>query len=114
MRRLNPAAVRRTIDAYLKPVDPVKRGALPKGEECISYGIPSFRLDGTFLLAFGAASKHCAFYPGAFAVREFKDELKVYSTSKGTIRFQPNAPLPVALVRKLIKARVAWLKQKQN
>ncbi len=58
-------------------------------------------------MAFGAAANHCAFYPGAFPIEAHKDELKAYDTSKGTIRFQADSPLPAALVRKLVKTRIA-------
>jgi uncharacterized protein YdhG (YjbR/CyaY superfamily) len=58
-------------------------------------------------VAFGAAVKHCAFYPGAHPVRAHRDELEAYDTSKGTVRFRPDRPLPAALVRKLVKTRVA-------
>ena len=112
------AAKPKTIDEYLTAVSDDKRVALeklrktiraaaPKAEECISYGVPAFRLDGRMLVAFGAAANHCAFYPGAFPVEAQKDELKAYDTSKGTIRFQADKPLPVALVRKMVKARIA-------
>ena len=108
----------RTIDAYLAPLSGEKRAALeklrkainaaaPAAEECISYQIPAFRLDGKFLLAFGAAAKHCAFYPGAAPIEVHKKELAAYDTSKGTIRFLPAEPLPAALVRKLVKTRIA-------
>ena len=83
------------------------RAAAPKAEECISYGVPAFRFDGRLLVAFGAAKSHCSFYPGAFPVSSHKDELKGYDTSKGTVRFQADKPLPVALVRKMVKARIA-------
>jgi len=107
-----------TIDEYLAAVSDDKRAALeklrkairsaaPKADECISYQIPAFRFGGRMLVAFGAAANHCSFYPGAFPVAAHKDELKAYDTSKGTIRFQPDKPLPVALVRKLVKARIA-------
>jgi uncharacterized protein YdhG (YjbR/CyaY superfamily) len=106
-----------TIDEYLAPLPPDKRAALqrlrrqitaaaPGAEECISYGIPAFRLEGRLLVHFGAATKHCAFYAGA-VVEAHKDELDGYDTSKGTIRFQPHAPLPAALVRKLVQAQIA-------
>lgn len=106
-----------TIDDYLAGLDEDKRAALerlrktiktivPRAEECISYQLPAFRLDGRVLVWFGAASKHCAFYPGG-SIDDFKRELQGYDISKGTIRFQPDRPLPVALVRKLIKARIA-------
>ena len=107
-----------TIDEYLARLSHEKRAALeklrrgiksaaPKAEECISYQIPGFRLGGRLLVAFGAAANHCAFYPGAFPVEAHKDELKAYDTSKGTIRFQADSPLPATLVRKLVKTRIA-------
>jgi len=107
-----------TIDEYLAPLSNEKRAALeklrraiksaaPKAEECISYQIPAFRLGGRMLVAFGAAANHCAFYPGSFPVKAHKDELKAYDTSKGTIRFQADSPLPATLVRKLVKTRIA-------
>ena len=107
----------KSTDAYLATVTPDKRTALealrksikaaaPKAEECISYGVPAFRLNGKLLVAYGAAANHCAFYPGS-VVQDLKDELKDYDTSKGTIRFPPDKPLPAALVRKLVKARIA-------
>jgi uncharacterized protein YdhG (YjbR/CyaY superfamily) len=107
-----------TIDEYLAPLSDEKRAALqklrrairsaaPGAEECIRYGIPAFRLRGRLLVAFGAAVKHCAFYPGAHPVRAHRDELEAYDTSKGTVRFRPDRPLPAALVRKLVKTRVA-------
>jgi uncharacterized protein YdhG (YjbR/CyaY superfamily) len=110
-------ATPKTIDEYLAALSDDKRAALqrlrkaigaaaPSAEECISYQLPAFRLDGKVLVWFGAASNHCAFYPGA-VVQAHKDELKDYYTSKGTIRFQPDNPLPASLVRKLVKARIA-------
>jgi uncharacterized protein YdhG (YjbR/CyaY superfamily) len=108
----------KTIDEYLAALSDDKRAALeklrqtiraaaPDAEECISYQLPAFRLKG-MLVAFGAAGNHCAFYPmSASTVAAHKDELKDYETSKGTIRFQPDKPLPSGLVRKLVKARIA-------
>jgi uncharacterized protein YdhG (YjbR/CyaY superfamily) len=83
------------------------KAAAPKAEECMSYGIPGFRLDGKLLVSYGAAAKHCAFYPGSI-VQAFKKELKDYETNgKGTIRFPADKLLPPALVRKIVKARIA-------
>ena len=107
-----------TIDQYLAPLSDEKRAALqklrraikaaaPKAEECISYDMPGFRLDGRLLVSFAAAAKHCAFYPGAAPVAGHKEELEAYGTSRGTIRFPPDSPLPATLVRKLVKARIA-------
>lgn len=115
----------RDTDAYLAALSSDKRAALeklrgaiksaaPKAEECISYGIPAFRLAGKLLVAFGAAAKHCSFYPGAHPVKAHKDELKSYSTSKGTIRFPADSPLPAALVRMLVKTRIAEYTEKQS
>jgi len=58
-------------------------------------------------VSFGAAAKHCAFYPGAHPLKAHQDELKAYDASKGTIRFPADRPLPAALVRKLVKTRIA-------
>ena len=107
-----------TIDEYFGALSADKRAALeklrkairaaaPAAEECISYQIPAFRLDGKLLVAYGAAANHCAFYPGAYPIAALESELEGYDTSKGTIRFAPESPLPAALVRKLVKARVA-------
>ena len=113
------AAKPKTIDEYLAAVSDDKRAALeklrktikaaaPKAQECISYGLAAFRLDGKALVAFGAAANHCAFYPmSASTVAAHKDALKDYETSKGTIRFAAKKPLPAGLVRKLVKARIA-------
>jgi uncharacterized protein YdhG (YjbR/CyaY superfamily) len=107
----------KSIDDYLARVSEEKRAALekirktiraaaPKAEECISYGIPAFRYNG-MLVGFGATAKHCAFYPmSSSMVAAFQDELKEFDTSKGTIRFQPEKPLPAALIRKIVKARI--------
>jgi uncharacterized protein YdhG (YjbR/CyaY superfamily) len=107
-----------TIDEYLANLSSDQRAALekirkairaaaPQAEECISYQIPAFRLNG-MLVGFGATASHCAFYPmSSTTVAAHKDELKGYDTSKGTIRFQPDKPLSAALVRKLVKTRIA-------
>src|SRR5438105_11339802 len=107
----------RPHDDYLAAVSADKRAALerlrkaikaaaPKAEECISYQLPAFRLNGKFLVAYGAAANHCAFYPGS-VLTDLKSELGNYDTSKGTLRFPPEKPLPAALVRKLVKLRMA-------
>lgn len=102
------AAVRDDQRTALEKLRKTIRAAAPTAEECISYGLAAFRLDGRALVAFGAAAKHCAFYPMRPAVIEaHANELSKYDTSKGTIRFQPDKPLPVRLVRKLVKARIA-------
>ena len=122
MNRPTPAASvkakPRTIDEYLAGVGANQRAALeklrktvrsvvPKAEECISYGLAAFRLNGRPLVAFGASANHCAFYlMSGTTVEAHQDELKDYETSKGTIRFPAEKPLPAGLVRKLVKARI--------
>ena len=108
-----------TFDGYLAALPAEQRAALeqlrqtikataPNAEEYVNYGLPAFRLNGKMLVAIGASAKHCAFYPGsARTVADHQAELARYETSKGTIRFQPEAPLPASLVRKLVKARIA-------
>jgi uncharacterized protein YdhG (YjbR/CyaY superfamily) len=108
-----------TVDEYLAALDDRKRVALenlrtiiraaaPGAEEYIGYGLAAFRLDGRPLVALGASATHCAFYPmNSTTVAAFKRELKEYQTAKGTIRFQETKPLPAALIRKIVKARIA-------
>lgn len=108
----------RTIDQYLARVSDEKRAALerlrriirkaaPEAEECISYQIPAFRQNG-MLVGFGASANHCTFFLMSSSIMAaFKKELRSYETGKGSIQFQPDEPLPAALVRKLVKARIA-------
>ena len=101
------AALSEDIRAALEKLRKTIRAAAPKAEECISYQIAAFRFNGRMLVGFGATAKHCAFYlMSSSTVEAHADELKNYDTSKGTIRFQAHKPLPVALVRKLVKARI--------
>jgi uncharacterized protein YdhG (YjbR/CyaY superfamily) len=116
----------KTIDEYLAGVNADHRDALqklretihgvaPKAEECISYGIPAFHLNGRSLVFFGAWANHCAFYPGSSAtLKKFRNELSDFQTSKGTLRFSPDKPMPVALVKKLVKARIAEENDRAN
>lgn len=90
--------------AALERIRLVVRGLAPEAEECLSYGLPTFKLRGKTVLHIGAAAKHCAIYG---AVGDFGAELAKYDVSKGTIRFQPDAPLPVTLLKRLIRARIA-------
>lgn len=114
------AAKPTTIDEYLATVGDVNRKALerlrrtirkaaPNAEECISYGVPAFR-DGKVIVGFGASASHCALYLFSGSTLErHRSALEGYDTSKGTIRFAPDAPLPDALVRKLVRSRIAEL-----
>jgi uncharacterized protein YdhG (YjbR/CyaY superfamily) len=94
--------------ACLKQLRKIIRAVAPTAEEGISYGLATFRLKGRPLVAFGAWANHCAFYPmSSVTVAAFQDQLEGFETRKGTIRFTPEKPLPVALVKKLVKARIA-------
>lgn len=106
-----------TVEEYLKDVPQDKLAALeklrktirsvvPKAEEYISYGMPTFKYNGP-LVSYAAFKEHCSLFPwNATLVKEFAAELKEYKTSKGTIQFTVDKPLPVALIKKIIKARV--------
>lgn len=106
----------KTVDEYLAQVDWAEgRAALerlrvivleeaPDAEECISYGMPGYKQKG-YLLGFAAFKNHCSFFPGGTA-QDFADELTGFKTSKGTIQFSPETPIPEPLVRRIIRARV--------
>ena len=108
-----------TIDEYLSKVRGQKRAALlqlrktirrlaPKAEECISYGIPAFRLDGHVVAGFAARSNGCSYYPfsgSTFAA--LANDLEPYKKTRGALHFDPGEPLPPRLVRKLLDARIA-------
>ncbi len=105
----------KTVDEYIKAAPKEAQAALrnlrktirsvaPKAEETISYGMPGYKYHG-MLVYFAAFPNHCSFFPGR-TVAKFKKELKKYKTSKGTIQFSPEHPLPIALVKKIVKARM--------
>ena len=118
MKKANSGAANE-VDAYLAGVaEPARttlhkiratiRAAAPaEATEAISYGMPAFQYKGP-LMGFAAFAKHCSLFPmNGSLVAEFAEELKDYRTSKGTIQFPVDKPLPAALVKKLVKARVA-------
>jgi len=113
-----------TVDEYLSRVAEPGRSTLDKiratvrsavpaeATEAISYGIPAFKYKG-MLVCFAAFKKHCSFFPASYAViRKFQKELKNFEVSKGTIRFPLDKPLPAALVKKMVKARIAEKERK--
>ena len=104
-----PADARRSLQRLRRDV----KAAAPGAEDSISYGLPALRLDGRVLVCYKAARSHCSFHPMSTAViRAHARELKSYSTSPGTVRFAPGTALPVALVRKLLKTRIAELRNR--
>jgi|SRR5579863_1036721 len=122
MKRTSP----KNVEEYLAAVPEPARSTLnkvraairstvpPEATEVISYQIPTFRYEG-MLVAFAAFAKHCSFFPMSKAVMEtFKDELKPFPKSTGTIRFPVDKPLPAALVKKMVKARLAEKERKKR
>lgn len=94
------------IQEKLEKVRATIRKAAPKAEEAISYMIPTFRLNGN-LVHFAAYKNHIGFYPGAGGIAAFKEELAGYETSKGTVQFPLDKRLPLTLITKIVKFRVA-------
>jgi uncharacterized protein YdhG (YjbR/CyaY superfamily) len=93
--------------ATLEKVRKAIRGAAPKAEEGMSYGMPAF-IQGKPIAGYAASARHCAYYPMSGAIVEaLKVELKGYETSKGAIRFPIGQAPSATLIRKLVKARLA-------
>jgi uncharacterized protein YdhG (YjbR/CyaY superfamily) len=107
-----------TVTEYLRAVPPKPRAALqklrktikaaaPGAVEGISYGIPTFKYGGRMLVSYAAFQNHLSFFPGSTAVRAAREgKLMGFETSKGTIRFTVDNPLPATLVKRLVKARI--------
>ena len=123
---MRKSAPPKTIDEYLAGVPEPGRSTLGKvraairsavpaeAAEAIGYGIPMFRYKGG-LVAFAAFTKHCSFFPMSLAVmRDFAGDLERYDVFKGTIHFPLDKPLPAALVKKLVRARLAEKQKKQK
>lgn len=105
-----PQPARRTLIKMRAAI----RSAVPRqATETISYRIPAFKHNGV-LVWFAAFSDHVSLFPTAAVIQMFKDELKSFSTSKGTIHFPTDKPLPTALIKKLVKARVAQNESKKR
>ena len=108
------AAVQEPARSTLEKVRAMIRSAVPaETTEALSYGIPSFRYKGA-LVGYAAFKTHCSFFPmNAALIETMKDDLKDYSLSKGTIRFAVDKPLPAALIKKMVKARVSQNEMKK-
>ncbi|MEQ8279059.1 MAG: DUF1801 domain-containing protein [Deltaproteobacteria bacterium] len=108
---------RKDVDAYLAKLDDAPRASLeklratilkivPDAEEGIAYGMPAFKVNGKAVAGFGAFKKHLSYFPHSGTVLEaVGDAVAKYETSKGTLKFPVDKPLPKALVQKLIRAR---------
>ena len=117
MKRTTKGNTPRDVEDYLTRVPTIQRKALeqlrrtikslvPDAVEVISYQMPTFKLNGRMLVSYAAFNEHCSFFPGAGPVDAHEDELKTFATSKGTVRFTPEKPLPAALVKKLVRTRI--------
>ena len=107
------------VDHYMAALPPDQRAALerlrgqiaaaaPGAVETISYQMPTFKLDGRFLVSFAAFKNHCSLFPASGAVMEAHGkELQPYYSGKGTLRFTVDRPIPAALVKKIVKTRIA-------
>ena len=112
-----------SIDEYLATVPGDRRAALdklrkairsivPNAEECISYGMPAFRLDGAVIAGFLATAKGCSYFPfSGSTLKTIAAEVRKYGKTPGSLHFDPKKPLPAALVRKLLKVRIAETKR---
>ena len=109
------------VEAFLTSLSPERRaaledlrrhirGAAPDATEAIGYGVPAFKLRGRPLVSYGAGKEHCSFYVQSPAVMEaHADQLAGFRTSKGTVHFAPDEPIPEQLVTRLVRARIAEL-----
>lgn len=125
-KRANPKSANpKTVDEYLVSVPEPARSTLNKVRaairsvvpaettEVISYRIPAFKYK-RMLMWYAAFGDHCSLFPTASVIHKFKEELKPFRTSKGTIHFPVDKPLPAALVKKMAKARLAELEGKKK
>ena len=113
-----------TVDEYFAAVPEPARSALqqirkairsvvpPEATEVISYKIPAFK-HKKVLVWYAAFANHCSLFPTASVIKAFKDELKGFSTSKGTVHFPLDKPMPVELIKKVVKARVTESESKK-
>jgi uncharacterized protein YdhG (YjbR/CyaY superfamily) len=99
------AAFPKSIQIILNRLRRAIRASAPGAQEAISYGIPTFRLNGN-LVHFAAYKSHIGFYPTSSGIAAFRKELSRYELSKGTVRFPIDEPVPLGIVKKIVKFRV--------
>jgi uncharacterized protein YdhG (YjbR/CyaY superfamily) len=100
-------------DMLSKIRDAIRSAAPPQATETISYRMPAFKYKGV-LVWYAAFANHCSLFPTAAVLEVFKNELKSFSTSKGTIQFPLDKPLPTALIKRIVKERVRQIESKQR
>jgi uncharacterized protein YdhG (YjbR/CyaY superfamily) len=100
------AAFPKSIQVILKELRQAIRDSAPDAEEIISYGIPTFDLNKKHLVHFAAYRNHIGFYPTSSGINAFKKDLSPFKTSKGTVQFPLDKPIPLELIKKIVKYRV--------
>jgi len=100
------------IQEKLQKVRLTIRKAAPEAEEKISYAIPTFTLNNTYLVYFAAFKNHIGFYPTPVAGEEFKEELSVYKTGKGSVQFPYHQEIPFDLITRIVKFRIKEISAK--
>jgi uncharacterized protein YdhG (YjbR/CyaY superfamily) len=109
------AAVPEPAHSTLKKVRTTIRSVVPaETAEVISYGIPAFKSPRGMLVWYAAVADHCSLFPTAAVIGKFKEELKAFRVSKGTVHFPVDKPLPSALLKKMVKARIAQMEGPRN
>jgi len=109
------AAQPKDVQGVLQRVRSIIRKAVPRAEEMISYGIPTYKLHGTPVLFLAGWKQHYSLYPGTGKfVAAFKDDLAPYQVSKGTIRFPLSEPVPVKLIERIAKLRAKEVAGRQK
>lgn len=103
----------KNIQHILEEIRATIRKAAPEAEEAIKYAIPTFVYKGN-LVHFGAFNNHIGFYPAPTGIEEFEKELSAYQGANGTIRFPLDKPLPLALIRKIVKFRMKRNAQREK
>src|SRR3989339_875840 len=94
------------VQIILNKIKITIKKSIPKPEEKICYGIPTFDMNGKHLVHFAAFKKHIGFFPTPSGIDKFKKELSDYKTSKGAIQFPLDNPIPFDLIEKIVKFRV--------
>ena len=94
------------VQTILQKIRKLIQKSAPGAEEAMSYGIPTFKLNGKNLVHFSAFKEHIGFYPTPSGIEKFKKELSAYEGAKGSVKFPLNKPIPYALITKIVQFRV--------
>ena len=113
MEAFKPASIDQYITGFPKEIQDILeavrmaiKAAAPDAEESISYGIPTFKLNGHYLIYFAGYKKHISIYPAPREHEAFREELSAYKGGKGTVQFPLSQPIPFDLINKIVKFRM--------